>query len=1619
MAGQTVATLGIAVEADVVGVQTGMQQAVMAVQSGSIGMAKAFGQAEAAAGAIGAKVGDAGRQIGQAMSVAERALAQSGLSFRGLEGAAERLRRQIDPLRKSTQDYEADLRRANAMLANSKISWDEYVQAIRIAKARQEEAIRPLQQTGVIAGSTRAGMQQLSMQLGDVTTQWALGTPAMQIWAAQSGQIIQSVQMMTGGTSKLAAFLGGPWGIAITGATMVLAPLVGKLFESEKAAKKSEQAQRSFSEVIGDAKAGWDELTEAAKAYTKQIEAQREETIAAMAREARMTQTRLDSAKATREVLRANLELAKQNLEDNGVSLAGQLPGSWAEVGRRLDAVNEKILKNNTAIAEMERNALAQAEKIGARIATLETDSTEQIREGARVRREEARSRIHDARDLADAYAEINRAEAAAIKATTDRERARRSELELTKVTMREVADAIGATITSGLRTAAQNRAAKGAANSYHLTGQAIDIPLTVNGRPLTKDGIRAALAPLGVDIKELLGPGDKDHNDHFHIAFALNRLTPDQVRSAAEDAARAGERIGDALERSIMGSAGEWLDKLKLDLKEYGESWSAIYRELADADVGAVMGEARSAGVDMVGQLRNAVEPAAQLREELGGAAAYLMSIGGDIGRIGRMADALQSGDWSQIGEAIGGRAGSLLTMIGSVSWQATDKNGQRFTQTFRSMLSDTFSESGVFGQTMASLLRGMGTGSLVGGIAFGGDKSAQMGSSIGGALGQAAGEKFLTTALGKMGNFAGPIGAIAGALLGGIVGSLFKKIPKASATIGAANGALAIGSVTGNSNSRKAASTQGANSVIDALNQIADAFGASIGGTSVSIGMRKNSYVVDPSGQGRTKGAGVLNFGKDSEAALKAAIADAISDGVFIGLSAGVERLLKNGDVEKQLQKALSFQGVFDDLAKAKDPAAAAAAEIGRWHDSMAKIFAEAGATATELADLEELTGIKRAAAAREAARAQLEEERPYREAAIRILELEGKASEALAASRALELAGMDEGLRPLNQRIWALQDEAEAAAKAEALAQQQRALEIQLMDVGQALAATRADELAALDPTLRHLQELVWLREDEAEAIEAARQIEKARADERAGLETQWLQLIGESTTLRAREREALDASNRALYDQIIAEQDRQAAAAEADRIAKDAAETARTIAEKRRALEIQLMGDADALAASRADELAQLDPTLRHLQELVWAREDEAAAIIASGEAMRAVMAVADQRRALTVELARLIDPVAAQVMERADALRALDPSLRDLQQLVWSVGDGIDAAAKAAQDLKDAADAAAALADQRRGLTIQLAEAVGDTAAAEAMRRADALRALDPSLRGLQQQVYDAIDAANLARAAEEELARQRAAQAEAEQARIAAIADARGVLVEAYNRESGALQGTIDRFRDFAQTIREFRDGLIGGVDTGVGHERALSQFRSTAWLAQLGSADALGRFSADATALLDAARDSATNGTDYRRTLAMVLAGANGAIGAAAGTASMAQTQLDALKAQVSELVDINEAVVSVAEALERYREASGAAIPVMVDTVSGGLETLVARIDTAATQAQTAQADARVAQDTAAVTLVRIERLLQRVTDNDRLRVGVDDTISVNANVTNTAPIPVDTTP
>jgi len=102
----------------------------------------------------------------------------------------------------------------------------------------------------VSAGAQRAGMQQLSYQIGDVSQQFALGTAPMTIFAQQGGQVVQALSLMRGGAGGLIGFLAGPWGTALLGATIILGSLWSAHSKAADGSKEQKEAAEDLTKAI-------------------------------------------------------------------------------------------------------------------------------------------------------------------------------------------------------------------------------------------------------------------------------------------------------------------------------------------------------------------------------------------------------------------------------------------------------------------------------------------------------------------------------------------------------------------------------------------------------------------------------------------------------------------------------------------------------------------------------------------------------------------------------------------------------------------------------------------------------------------------------------------------------------------------------------------------------------------------------------------------------------------------------------------------------------------------------------------------------------------------------------------------------------------------------------------------------------------------------------------------------------------------------------------------------------------------------------------------------------------------------------------------------------------------
>lgn len=206
------------------------------------------------------------------------------------------------------------------------------------------------------------------------------------------------------------------------------------------------------------------------------------------------------------------------------------------------------------------------------------------------------------------------------------------------------------------------------------------------------------------------------------------------------------------------------------------------------------------------------------------------------------------------------------------------------------------------------------------------------------------------------------------------------------------------------------------------------------------------------------------------------------------------------------------------------------------------------------------------------------------------------------------------------------------------------------------------------ASTEAGKRQRDALLELAPQFAAYIDSIEQAKAAIANQRTGLENTLLNLQGDTVALRARERAALDETNRALYDKITALQDANAAQASADQAAAARKQAEDAVAQERAGLDkqiLQLQGDTKAL---RELERAALDQTNRALFDQVVALQDAKAAADAAAQAEQNL---ANERSSLEMQLLQETNNVAE---IRKIELASLDESNRALQERIWALQD---------------------------------------------------------------------------------------------------------------------------------------------------------------------------------------------------------------------------------------------------------------------------------------------------------------------------------------------------------
>lgn len=850
-------------------------------------------------------------------------------------------------------------------------------------------AAQHIQAVGTSAGAQRAGMQQLSFQIGDVASSFASGISPMVIFAQQGGQVVQSISLMRGSAGGLIGFLSGPWGAAFMGAVTVAGLLASKMGAGEK-------ASNDLSSAIDFQRMSTGELIDAINELN---EAQGKQTKTAYANEAqayRNAAASLAAAAADRQLAIAKLQVARAEQMrttggDGGTGARGGLGALVGVYDAEITKLNAAILKGDELIRKTQiplarREAAAATDAAAA--ATLKYDKAEaaltaRFEKGA-LGAKEYQAQLNRLTETREAELKAAREKDKKPKKSEEEKEFERqlktAERYLEQLEIER--DELGKSAIEVKMLAAERAAA--AAPTVALRNAILASAQALSEETLVFEA-RSAAAKAFAEIDE------------------KNRRAFQQRQ---EDAASYMENTIAPLEKqvAVLGLTGSALAKARVEYEKfhivlnYGvEAWLRYQ----DAQTAIIRDMEKTEAVD---RFTDSILDLIDALNQLGGVGG---AIGGAIG--------LFSG---QLG-TIDGPIGALLRME-TGGKKVVD--GKEVALTFGDELRDIFGEK--FGEKMLDVFRGAGTGVIAGATVFGKQSSTeQLGSAIGGALGKVAGDALGKTMSGALGAAMGPIGSIVGGIAGSLLGGLMTKTKWGRVNLTAAGASDAVGN---DSSSRRAAVKAGGG-FMSALEDIADAFGGDIGDFgSIALGVRHGDWRVNTGGTSLKKKKGAVDFDDDAEAAISFALQEAIERGAITGIRESTQRLLKSSDdLQKNLEKALSFEGVFTELKSIKDPLGSALDNLTKEFDRLRGIFDEAGASASEYAQLEELLAMKRAEAIADEGRRAVDKLSERNSLEVQLLELMGRSEDALAAARLNELASLEASLQPLQAMVYQLQD------------------------------------------------------------------------------------------------------------------------------------------------------------------------------------------------------------------------------------------------------------------------------------------------------------------------------------------------------------------------------------------------------------------------------------------------------------------------------------------------------------------------------------------------------------------------------------------------------------------
>lgn len=173
------------------------------------------------------------------------------------------------------------------------------------------------------------------------------------------------------------------------------------------------------------------------------------------------------------------------------------------------------------------------------------------------------------------------------------------------------------------------------------------------------------------------------------------------------------------------------------------------------------------------------------------------------------------------------------------------------------------------------------------------------------------------------------------------------------------------------------------------------------------------------------------------------------------------------------------------------------------------------------------------------------------------------------------------------------------------------------------------------------------------------------------------------------------------------------------------------------------------------------------------------------------------------------------------------------------------------------------------------------------------------------------------------------------------------VEDATSTLSDAYDRESSALQTTIDKFKEFSKSLRAFRDSLLTGNLSNLSPEakylETKAQFERTYSLAKAGDEKAMENLQGAAQQFLESSQGYFASSSGYTTDFDYVRSALENAANAADTQVDIAQDSLNEMKNMVRGILKVDETLLTVREALAALRMISPA--PSTTSTVPGAV--------------------------------------------------------------------------